>query len=178
MAIILMFIVLGLILGIAIEYLTSNDFDCITILSGLLGGLLGILIGLLSILFVSAYATDNCETEIIETEEIEIYALADNPRYSNVMSGVFIVQSITNEKLKYGYMYKIEGKGYSFSEVSADRSYLNYTNEQPKVIINTYDYSNELLRKLGIFLINGNTEYIFYIPEGSQVIDNYVIDFN
>lgn len=172
------FIIIGLIIGIVIEYSTFHDFDGTTILSGLCTSLVGAIIGFLSILFISAYATDNCETEIIETEEAEIYALADNPRYSNVMSGVFIVQSITNEKLKYGYMYKIEGKGYGFSEVSAECSYLNYTNEQPKVIINTYGYSNELLHKLGVFLLNSNTEYIFYIPEGSQVIDNYIIDFN
>lgn len=172
------FIIVGLIFGIVVEYSAFHDFDGTTLLSGFAGGLAGTVIGLLSILFMSAYATGNYETEIIETEEIEIYALADNPRYSNVMSGVFIVQSITNEKLKYGYMYKIEGKGYGFSEVSAEHSYINYTNEQPKVIINTYDYSNELLRKLGIFLINGDTEYIFYIPEGSQVIDNYIVDFN
>ena len=173
-----MFIVIGLILGIVIEYSAFYDFDGATIISGLLGSLVGALVGIIAILFMSAYATSNCETEIIETEEVEIYALADNPRYSNVISGVFIVQSITNEELKYGYMYKIEDKGYGFSEVSADRSYLNYTNEQPKVVINTYDFSNKMLHKLGIFLMNNNTEYIFYIPEGSQVIDNYIIDFN
>ena len=171
-------IIIGLVLGIVAEYSTFHDFDGTTLLSGFAGGIAGTVIGLLSILFISIYATYNCETEIIETEEVEIYALADNPRYSNVMSGVFIVQSITNEELKYGYMYKIEGKGYGFSEVSAEHSYLNYTNEQPKVIINTYNYSNKMLHKLSIFLMKNNTEYIFYIPEGSQVIDNYIIDFN
>ncbi len=171
-------IILGLIIGIVIEYSAFRDFDGTTVLTGFAGGIAGAVIGLLYIMFMSAYATYNCETEIIETEEVEIYALADNPRYSNVMSGVFIVQSITNEELKYGYMYKIEGKGYGFSEVSAEHSYLNYTNEQPKVIINTYDYSDKMLRKLGIFLMDSDTEYIFYIPEGSQVIDNYIVDFN
>lgn len=175
---ILIFIILGLVLGIIYEYSTFNELDGTSILCGFLGSLMGAIVGFLSILFISAYATGNCETEIIETEEAEIYAIADNPRYSNVMSGVFIVQSITNEELKYGYMYKIEGKGYGFAEVSADRSYLNYTNEQPKVIINTYDYSNKLLNKLGIFLMKDKKEYIFYIPEDSQVIDNYIIDFN
>ena len=169
--------IIGLILGIIYEYSTFNELDGTSVLCGLLGGLVGALVGIIAILFMSAYATYNCETEIIETEETEIYAIADNPRYSNVMSGVFIVQSITDEELKYGYMYKIEGKGYGFAEVSAERSYLNYTNEQPKIVINTYNYSNKILRKLGIFLIE-EKEYIFYIPEDSQVIDNYIIDFN
>ena len=172
------FIIIGLIIGIIIEYSTFHDFDSTTIITGLLGGLMGGIVGLLSILFISAYTTNSCETEIIETEEVEIYALADNPRYSSVMTGVFIVQSITDEELKYGYMYKIEGKGYGFAEVSAEHSYLNYTNEQPKIIINTYDYSSKILRKLGISLMSNKKEYIFYIPEDSQVIDNYIIDFN
>ena len=169
--------IIGLILGIVYEYSTLLEFDGTTVLCGFLGSLMGTIIGFFSVLFISTYATYNCETEIIETEEAEIYAIADNPRYSNVMSGVFIVQSITNEELKYGYMYKIEGKGYGFAEVSAERSYLNYTNEQPKIVINTYDYSSKILRKLGIFLIE-EKEYIFCIPEDSQVIDNYIIDFN
>ena len=170
--------IFGLILGIVYEYSTLLEFDGTTILTGILGSFMGAIIGVLSIFFISAYATYNCETEIIETEETEIYAIADNPRYSNVMSGVFIVQSITNEELKYGYMYKIEGKGYGFAEVSAEHSYLNYTNEQPKIVINTLDYSSKILRKLGISLMTNKKEYIFYIPEDSQVIDNYIIDFN
>ena len=169
--------IIGLVLGIIYEYSTLNEFDGTTILTGILGSFMGVIVGFFSIMFISVYATYNCETEIIETEETEIYAIADNPRYSNVMSGVFIVQSITDEKLKYGYMYKIEGKGYGFSEVGAERSYLNYTNEQPKIVINTLDYSSKILRTLGIFLIE-EKEYIFYIPEDSQVIDNYIIDFN
>ena len=136
--------------------------------------LIGLLLALLVWGIVCCFSPASTITEITQDE---IYALADNARYSGAVSGsVFLVQSRVNETLKYSYMYLEDGKGYGFKEVPADRCYINYTTEQPYVICNQYDFANGVLRWLfpNIF----GREYIFYLPENAQVIDDFTIDFN
>lgn len=119
----------------------------------------------------------NPKAETVYSETYEISALADNARYSGYVSGsVFLVQSRVNEKLKYSYMYEDEDKGFGFKEVYAENCYINYSTDTPCVRIDHQDYANGFLRWL---LPNLNKdEYIFYIPETAQVIDDYVIDFD
>lgn len=166
-------IIIGAIVGACLAY-RDWDWDILMLLEGLVGGFIGLLIA--GLLWVIIAAPLDNHLEVIETEEVEIHALVDNARYSSTVSGsVFIVQSRTNAELKYSYMYKEENKGFGFAEVDADHCYINYTKEQPHVEILTYDYDNAFLRWLlpNVFC----KEYLFHIPEDSQVIDDFTIDF-
>ena len=166
-------IVIGLIAGVIIAY-KEWDWDILMLGYGVIGGLLGLLAG--AVLWIGIALPCDSHRAVVDTKEVEIHALVDNARYSSVVSGsVFIVQSRANEELKYSYMYKEEGKGFGFAEVDADHSYINYTKEQPRVKILTNDYDNAFLRWLlpNIYC----KDYLFYIPEDSQVIDDFTIDF-
>lgn len=165
--------VIGAIIGVILAY-REWDWDILMIVDGFIGTLLGLLVSVL--LWVAIAAPLDNHIDVIETEEVEIHALVDNARYSSIVSGsVFIVQSRTDAELKYSYMYKEEGKGFGFAEVDADHSYINYTKEQPRVEILTYDYDTAFLRWLlpNVFC----KEYLFHIPENSQIVDDFTIDF-
>ena len=165
-------VIVGLIVGLILTY-KEWGWDSLMIPYGALGMFIGLVLA-----FVGWLALDcTCgEKAIIETEEVEIHALVDNARYSSIVSGsVFIVQSRINEELKYNYMYKAENKGYGFAEVDADRCYLNYTKDKPYVKILRYDYDSAFLRWfLPCCFFD---DYLFYVPEDSQVIDDFTIDF-
>ena len=166
--------VIGIIIGVIINWHEWHEFDGDTILSGFIGCFFGIGVALL--LWVGAMCLPAEKIGVIETNTTNIHALADNARYSSHVSGsVFLVQRKTDEKLKYSYMYECD-KGYGFAEVCAHASYINYTNEQPHVTRNYLDFKNPVLRWL--FPDVYEDEYIFYIPENAQVINDYTIDFN
>ena len=148
--------------------------DLETFLKCLLWSLVSLLVALGIWLGVACF---NPRVDIVSTETCEISALADNARYSDYVSGsVFLVQSRVNETLKYSYMYKVDSKGYGFNEVTARQCYINYSTDNPYVQIDHYDYTNGFLRWL--FPNIYENEYIFYIPETAQVIDDFTIDFN
>lgn len=166
--------IIGIVIGMIIEWHEWHDFDGDTILSGFVGCFIGI--GISLVLWIGAMCLPAEKIGAIETETTNIHALADNARYSSYVSGsVFLVQRKTDETLKYSYMYECD-KGYGFAEVCAHTSYINYTNEQPHVTRNYLDFKNPVLRWL--FPDVYEDEYIFYIPEGAQVINDYTIDFN
>ncbi len=146
-----------------------------TFLKALLFGLLSLAVAVF--LWLGIEDCFNPKTETVYSETYEISALADNARYSGHVSGsVFLVQSRVNEELKYSYMYETEDKGFGFKEVDAESCYINYSTDTPYVQINHQDYASGFLRWL---LPNCyGKEYIFYIPETAQVIDDYVIDFD
>ena len=166
--------ILGIILGVIIDYFAWGwDFEML--LAGFLGGALGLLAALMMWLGICCFPGSN--PAIVETTSTEIYALTDNARYSNSVSGsVFLIQHKSNEKLKYSYMYLAEGKGYGFNEVDAKSCYLNYSDEIPRVIRNHIDYKNGVMRWL--FPDIYEDEYIFYIPKDAEVINDFEIDFN
>lgn len=166
--------IVGIVIGVIVNWCEWHEFDADTILAGFIGCFIGIGIALL--LWVGAMCLPAEKIGVIETNTTNIHALADNARYSNYVSGsVFLVQRKTDETLKYSYMYECD-KGYGFAEVCAHSSYINYTNEQPHVTRNYLDFKNPVLRWL--FPDVYEDEYIFYIPEGAQVINDYTIDFN
>lgn len=141
---------------------------------GLLGALASILVVLLLSLFFSG-----APLEVVDTDVYEIHALVDNIQYEGKVSGsVFLVQSRVDEDLKYNYMYMVEGKGYGFKSAKASLCYLNYLENEgatPYVKVVRYDW-NEVLRWL--FGAGwGHTEYIFYLPQGAEIIDDFTIDF-
>jgi hypothetical protein len=165
--------IIGIIVGVILAY-REWGWDILMLLDGLIGSFIGLLVSVLLWVAIATPLDNHIET--VETKEVEIYALVDNARYSSTVSGnVFIVQSRTDEELRYNYMYKEEGKGFGFAEVDADHSYINYTKEQPHVKILTNDYDTAFLRWLlpNIFC----KDYLFYIPEDSQIIDDFTIDF-
>ena len=72
-------------------------------------------------------------------------------------------------------MYKAPGKGYGFGEVDAKFCFINYTEDVPRVECHDYNYKNAAFRWL--FPDVWSDEYVFYIPQGAEVIDDFVIDF-
>ena len=167
--------VVGLIIGVIINLHEWGNFDGDTIMAGFLGGLMGVVVALL--LWVGVMFLPADKIGVINTSSTNIHALADNARYSSSCSGsVFIIQHKSEEKLKYSYMYESAGKGYGFCEVNAQQCYLNFCDEQPHVVRNYLDFKSPALRWL--FPDIYEDEYIFYIPEDAQVIDDYTIDFN
>jgi hypothetical protein len=114
--------------------------------------------------------------EVVETETIEICALADNSQLEGQISGnAFLTRGTIKGKLKYQFLYKEEGKGYAYKAVDATDSYINYTDETPYVAIHTYAPKGKFYRwAFGTF--PSYTEYIFYLPEDAIIIDNYIID--
>ena len=167
--------VIGIIIGVIVNWREWHEFDGDTILSGFIGGIFGIGIALL--LWVGAMCLPAGKIDVVDTDTTNIHALTDNARYSGSVSGsVFLIQSKTEEKLKYSYMYESAGKGFGFNEVNAQQCYLNFCDEQPHVVRNYLDFKNPVLRWL--FPDVYEDEYIFYIPEDAQVIDDYNIDFN
>ncbi|MBO5730181.1 MAG: hypothetical protein J6R67_03195 [Treponema sp.] len=115
-------------------------------------------------------------TEVAYSETCEIHALVDNARFSGRVAGnVYLVQSRYDENLKYSYMYMVEDKGYAFNEVNASRCYLNFIDGKPRLVKNTLRFQNKTLEWLIGYC--GGPEYIFYLPNDAEVIDDFVIDF-
>lgn len=165
---------IAIVIVIVYDVVKWKGADVETFLKCLLWSLISLAVALGIWLSVACF---NPKVDVISTETCEISALADNARYSGCVSNsVFLVQSRVNETLKYSYMYKVDGKGYGFNEVTANQCYINYSTDTPYVQIDHYDYVNGFLRWL--FPDIYGAEYIFYIPETAQVIDDFTIDFN
>lgn len=166
--------VVAVILYDGINYGWKGGLDGETFLKAFLFSLLSLVVAGILWLGIECFYP---KVETVYSETYEISALADNTRYSGYVSGsVFLVQSRVNEKLKYSYMYETKNKGFGFKEVDAESCYINYSTNTPCVRINHRDYASGFLRWL-LPNLNGN-EYIFYIPETAQVIDDYIIDFD
>jgi hypothetical protein len=167
-------LLIAVIAVIIYDMIWWKEVDCETVLKGMLWGLISLVVALGIWLGVACF---NPEVDVVSSETCEISALADNARYSSCVSGsVFLVQSRVNETLKYSYMYEVDGKGFGFKEVTASQCYINYSTDSPHVRIDHYDYTNGFLRWL--FPNIYTDEYIFFIPETAQVIDDFTIDFN
>ena len=173
----MIFIICPLIAVVAViiyDLIEWKELDCETLLKSIMWGLISLIVALGIWLGVACF---NPKVDVVSTETCEISALADNARYSSCASGsVFLVQSRVNETLKYSYMYEVDGKGFGFKEVTASQCYINYSTDSPYVRIDHYDYTNGFLRWL--FPNIYTDEYIFFIPETAQVIDDFTIDFN
>ena len=139
---------------------------------------LALLTALLSLMltFIVGMCLQGAPIEVAHSETCEIHALVDNARFSGRVAGnVYLIQSHYDEDLEYSYMYMVEGKGYAFNEVNANRCYLNFINGEPYLVKNTLRFQNEALEWLIGYW--GGPEYIFYLPNDAEVIDDFVIDF-
>lgn len=147
---------------------------------GFVFGLLASLAAVLCVLLLSLCFA-GAPVEVIDTDTHEIHALVDNVQYEGRVSGsVFLVQSRVDEELKYNYMYMVEGKGFGFKSVKATSCYLNYLEnptDTPYVKILHSDWASPVLRWCFGDGWCTKTEYIFYLPEGADIIDDFTIDF-
>ena len=140
-------------------------------------GLLLALCGFLVTMLVGLIFTGLAPQAITETETHEIHALVDNVEYEGRVSGsVFLVRAYTKEELQYNYMYMVDGKGFAFNSVDADKCYLNKTNETPYVVVNHYDCGSGLINFLFGEHWNCHREYIFYLPQDAEIIDDFTVD--
>ena len=169
-------VILGCIIGFAIQcYNVGYD----GILDALLGGALGALIGIaMSIIIVlPIHCAIDCYADRADTKTAEhtICALADNAALEGRVNGnVFLASGYVNENLKYGYMYRVENRGYGYDSVPAEYSYINRTTETPHVEAYDIYYKNPIVRFL--FPCVDNDEYVFYLPEEAQITNEYIID--
>ena len=144
-------------------------------------GMLGAFLAMFLVLLSAAVALCFAPVGEVDSHTHEIYALADNMQYEGYVSGnVFLIRGHTSEELRYNYMYMEEGKGFGFKSAPATDSYLNYLedpNDTPSVKIISYDWESPVLRWcFGSDWVK-SSEYIFYLPEGANIIDDFTIDF-
>ena len=142
----------------------------ITLLISFLSFLLACLISLIVTGFGMA---SDANYETIETRQDEIVCLQDNMSMSGRR---YAYRAYINEKLQYTYLTNETGKGITSKQIPADDTYINYTEEQPRVIQRTMVFSNPIL---GFFSSGLETDYEYdlYLPEGSIAVEGeYNID--
>jgi hypothetical protein len=145
--------------------------------SGLGYGTIFAPISILLVLLVGLLFTDLAPQAITKTETHEIHALVDNVEYEGRVSGsIFLVRAYTDEELKYNYMYMVDGKGFAFDSVKAKNCYINKTSETPYVVINHYDCSSGFINFLFGSHWSCHEEYIFYLPQDAEIIDDFTVD--
>jgi hypothetical protein len=116
------------------------------------------------------------EIETYNYEEHELRAVVDNYQYGGVIyNNIFVIRGMSDEKLQYQIMYKVDDKGWATKEIDARKVYLNFDCENPTYIIQKERYVNPTLRWLIPYM--SDTVYILNLPAEATVIDSYVIDF-
>ena len=146
-------------------------------IAGLGFGAIFTILSILVVIIFGLFFTCLAPQTITEAETHEIHALVDNVEYEGRVSGsVFLVRAYTDEELKYNYMYMVDGKGFAFNSVKAKDCYLNKTSETPYVVINHYDSGSGLINFLFGSHWNCHREYIFYLPQDAEIIDDFTID--
>ena len=166
------FIPLVVFVGFIIWGICNGEFA-----TGLGFGAILALVSVLVLMLFGLICTGLAPQAITETETHEIHALVDNVEYENRVSGsVFLIRAYTDEELKYNYMYMVDGKGFTFNSVKAKNCYLNKTSDTPYVVINHYDCSNKIFNFLFGEHWNCHKEYIFYLPQDAEIIDDFTVD--
>lgn len=89
-------------------------------------------------------------------------------------TGSFIRSVNVKNDLKYFYLYPDEdGRGITSGQTDAKHSFINYTEDEPYVIIRKAKKFDSFFWNL--ITVPWTNEYFFYIPEGS-IIQDYTID--
>lgn len=166
---------IGLIVLVwSIVYFIREDEDFISsILATTLLTLIGMLFASLTSTMVSGIGSCHANYETVATHQNEIVCLQDS---MGINGGRYAYRGYIDEKLQYVYLTKEEGKGITSKQIPADKTYINYTEENPRVVTREMQFSNPVLH----FFSSGfefNNEYDLYLPEGSIVIEGqYNID--
>jgi hypothetical protein len=160
------FAIVGLILCL------KDDEYFFGVLFTFIMGLFGMMIACIATAFVPASSI-----VISEEYDIPIYAIQDNVTTSYVHKTYVCKTYSAQNDLNYFYLYEDEdGKGITFDNVPAKKSYLNFTegeDEQPFVHVRKYEVTG--IFKYLVLDKSYDVEYYFYIPEGS-VTSDYNID--
>ena len=125
---------------------------------------LGLMIGVLLIILPFDYFLPKTEKYV---ESIEITALRDN----SDMEGSFYLASAYVDEEQYYYYMTNTNKGKKMDKVSAEDSYINETDETPKVDV--YDLEYNFIGKVLMFFGSSGHEYIINVPK-----DTVTTDFN
>lgn len=109
------------------------------------------------LLCVSFIVSKYCQREAVkQVETVKISTLSDSPV-------VYISRYVNLGAMEYHYITDTE-KGLTFDETRAEDSYINFTNETPRVEIYETRPKNQIINVLFGW---PDYEYYFYIPEGS-----------
>lgn len=165
-------ILIGIGVGIWITVDTYGGFGE-GVANSAIGGLCGFLIALVICLIASGGIFTIVDTDIVSTREI--YALNDNAMVNgHIGGGIFCASGYVNEDYVYVVLVNSD-KGLKIETYKTDETYIQYTDETPRV----EEIRNEVSKGVDFFFGDGfmdTTEYIIYIPTNSQVANNYVID--
>lgn len=144
---------------------------------GIILGFLLACAGIICVLTAGLCFTSESNMQIGQIDTYEIHALVDNASYEGHIAGnVFLISSYVDEELEYRYMYKVDGKGYAFGSIDADQCYLNTTSGTPVLEVRHQEYKNDFL-KWAFGDPEASPEYIFFLPEDAEIIDEFKIDF-
>jgi hypothetical protein len=170
----MLFIIVPIIVFIiAFIYMWVIDGWELGFVSGLLFGTLSVFI----VLIASLGFTSESNMEIGQVDKYEIHALVDNASYKGHVSGnVFLISGYVGEELEYRYMYKVDGKGYAFNSIDADDCYLNITSGTPILEVRNWKFKSGFLQR-AFGDPDATPEYIFYLPENAEIINEFKVDF-
>ena len=156
-----------------IYFIKEEESFGVSLLGTFLFSLVGLLGAILISLVVTAFGSCCANYEIVKTHQEEIVCLQDNMGINGYR---YAYRGYIDEKLQYLYLTEEEGKGITSKQIPADRTYINYTDEKPRVITHEMQFSNPVLH----FFSSGfefYNEYSLYLPEGSIAVEGqYNID--
>ena len=165
-------VLIGIGVGIWITIDNYGDFREGAAMSALCG-FCGFLIALIICLIASCGTFTIVDTDVVSTTEI--CALNDNTMVNgHIGGGIFCASGYIDEDYVYVVLVNTD-KGLKIETYKTDKTYVQYTDETPRV----EEIRNGVSKGADFFFGDGfmdTTEYIIYIPTNSQVANNYVID--
>lgn len=172
MGIIIVCLAIGI--GVWIAVMTSDglwDEVSIVVISFITNFFLAFLLGTLGCMIVGECVSE-APTHPIEIHDEPIYALVDN---SGTDGTLFLGTGQIKDTLVYRYVVKDEFGRYSVKQHNCSESYIVYTDETPHITTIENEFDSKGLRWWYDDI--KNTEYIFYVPEGSiGLVSEYDID--
>lgn len=127
--------------------------------------MLSVLVWLFASLIISAFA----ETDYYVASDTKIIALKDN---QNINGSFYIMGGYVDEDLYYYYAAETE-LGYKTEKVSAENSYIKYTDDAAHIETYRAEFTNDYVNFFA-FPMHDN-RYIIYCPEGT-VTNEFDID--
>lgn len=163
----MLWIILGVIVGVVIAIIIQYKDKCLlsdlgfTIVFSIISACVGFFVGVLLLILSSAIMTvSNIPITNISTVT-EITALEDN----SAVSGHFFLGSGNIDETQYYYYLTKTDKGIRQEKVPTEKTYIEYDNDNPKIVENTYVWKDAEWNLLG-FCLKSDTCTI-YVPEGS-----------
>lgn len=149
------------------------DFEAILLSIGV--GILGCLIGMFPLAIggvVFEITATPEDYEYVDLERTNLIALKDN---FQVEGTSFLFSSITDEELKYTYIYEEPNCGMTTNTIKASKVYIKYIDENETPYIQKWKKLPKSNIIDWLFLV-GETKYTIYLPQGSVIENEYQID--